>query len=238
MKISILIPVYNEAKNILNVIQNVKSETNKTSHHVFHIVVIDGNSSDGTRKIVEDCMKKVTNLHLLQEKKKNGICSAYITGMNYARDTLNVDAFVEFDGDGQHKASDIVRLVEQMDDGYEYVIGSRYIKDGTMAQEWSLYRKLLSRFGNDIIRFFLKLQIRDVTSGFRLTKIRGLGIKLPRDESELISKTMSKIQILTLMVRGGAKTIEVPIDFLNRTRGESKNNLNNIVETLKVIAKL
>lgn len=239
MKITIIIPTYNEGQAIGSLIKAVLDETIQLKNHSFSILVVDGKSPDNTADVVRDLMKTHSNVHLLVEKEKRGLGNAYRVGMNYAIDTLNTDAFMEFDGDFQHNPKDIKKLVEKLDQGYDYIIGSRYIPDGTIPAEWPFYRKALSAFGNQIIQFGLRIKIHDGTSGFKLSRVNGFKEKMPLKEGELISlRHAYKIHFLYSMINGGAKTIEVPINFLNRNKGISKSTFEDIIESLKVVGIL
>jgi dolichol-phosphate mannosyltransferase len=235
MKIAIIIPTYNEGEAIGSLLNSVISETNKISHQ-FYILVVDGKSTDNTEHIVNEKSIRYKNVILISEKEKRGLGGAYLTGMNYAINTLKVDAFMEFDGDFQHNPKDIRRLVLKLDQGYDYVIGSRYIPGGTIPKEWPWYRKAVSAFGNYIIRFVLGVKVHDATSGFKLTRVNPFKDKLPLRETELISRRHAyKIHFLYNMIKAGAKTIEVPIEFLNRHKGISKSTVEDIKESLKVV---
>lgn len=233
MKIIIIIPTFNEAEAIGSLLDAVLFETNKIKSHSFSVLVVDGNSTDTTQNIV-----KSKDIELIIEKRK-GLGLAYLKGMNHAIENLGADAFMEFDGDYQHDPKDISKLVSKLDEGYDYIIGSRYIPGGSIPHEWPWYRKYVSSFGNYIIRFCLRVDVHDATSGFKLTRVAGFKDVLPLDENKLISKRHAyKIQFLDAMVKAGAKTVEVPITFLNRNKGMSKSTLEDIVESLRVVGRL
>ena len=234
MKIAIVIPTLNEALTIGSLLDAVILETNKIKNHNFSIIVVDGNSKDNTQEIV----RQKAGVHLIVENRK-GLGLAYLKGINYAIDDLNADAFMEFDGDFQHDPKDIYKLVEKFDEGYDYVIGSRYIAGGSIPHQWPWYRKFISSFGNIVIRTFLRVKVHDATSGFKLTRVNGFKNILPLDESKLISKRHAyKIQFLYSMIKAGARTMEVPITFLNRNKGMSKSTVEDVVESLRVVVIL
>jgi dolichol-phosphate mannosyltransferase len=236
MKITIIIPVRNEGESIGSLIDGIFSETKKIVGHIFAVLVVDGQSTDNTQHIVEEKKSKNPNVHLITEKDKKGLGNAYLLGMNYAIDTLATDAFIEFDGDFQHDPKDIHKLVKKLDEGYAYVIGSRYIPGGTIPQEWPWYRKVLSIGGNFIIRLGLSIPTHDNTSGFKLTKVAPTREKMPLRDRELISlRHAYKIHFLYSIVIGGIPTVEVPINFLNRNKGVSKSTVEDIIESLKVV---
>ncbi len=237
MKIVVMIPTYNEKENIEKMLPLLENEVfPKIQNHNMHILVADDTSPDGTKEEVEKSIKKWSNIHLL-EGKKEGLGSAYIRAMHYAMNTLNAEAVIEFDADFQHDPHDIPRLVAAMDQGYDYVIGSRYIKGGQIPKEWGLNRKIKSFFGSLLARIVLfTFSIHDMTSGFKLTKTSFLK---QVDLDHLISRNYAyKLQILFEIVLLGAKVKEIPIIFYERSAGKSKMETNDIYDSLKVIFTL
>ena len=231
----VIIPTYNEAGTIVNLIDDLEKEFQTMLNHKFGILVVDGNSPDGTAEAVNQKKKVYQNINLIVEKEKRGLGTAYLTGIKYAIDQLKADAFLEFDGDGQHDPKDIKRLVAELDNGYDYIIGSRYVLGGSIPEEWAWYRKFLSRFGSLFIKRLLGLPTNDNTSGFKLSRVKGFAEKLSLSENQILSKRHAyKIHLLYQMIKLGARTKEVPIKFLERAGGSSKSSLEDIVESLKV----
>ena len=199
------------------------------------LLYVDGNSPDGTGEVIRSYQKKYKWLNLLVETKKEGLGRAYAKGMTYAMKELKADWIMEFDGDFQHPPSDIQKLVEQINHGYDYILGSRYVKGGSIPAEWGIDRKFLSVVGNLVARVLLILpHVHDVTGGFKLSRVKGFMDKF--DFDKLLSRSFAyKIHLLFYMVSSGAKVKEVPFSFGNRTAGESKIIKNEMQETLRVI---
>lgn len=238
MKITIIIPTYNEGEIIDTLLDAVQAEISQIKNHQFQILIVDGNSKDQTQAKVKEKINRYKNIILLVEARK-GLGRAYLTGFNHAINALKTDAILEFDGDFQHNPKDIKKLVSKLDEGFDYIIGSRYIPGGTIPHEWPWYRKAVSSFGNLIIRYGLHVGIHDATSGFKLTCVAKFKQKLPLKDGELISlRHAYKIHFLFAMIKGEAKTIEVPIEFLNRNKGFSKSTVEDIKESLRVVFKL
>lgn len=237
MKIVIIIPTYNERANIEKMIPVLENDIfPKIKNHKLHILIVDDNSPDGTSDLVKEFMKKWQNIELLSGEKK-GLGFAYVRGMKYAIDKMEADAVMEFDSDFQHDPYDIPRLIKAMDEGADYVIGSRYIKGGSIPKEWGLDRKFLSVFGSLFIRIvWLNFSIHDMTSGFKLTKTSFLKrINLDRQFSKNFSY---KIQILHDIVKLKAKVKEIPIIFNDRTIGKSKISVQDQFESFYVVLRL
>ena len=138
------------------------------------LLYVDGNSPDGTGEVIRSYQKKYKWLNLLVETKKEGLGRAYAKGMTYAMKELKADWIMEFDGDFQHPPSDIPKLLEQINHGYDYILGSRYVKGGSIPAEWGIDRKFLSVVGNLVARVLLILpHVHDVTGGFKLSRVKG-----------------------------------------------------------------
>ena len=239
MKITVIIPTYNEKGTIGELLGAVEKQIKEIPNHQMGILVVDGASPDGTVGIVKAKSAIYPNINLIVEKEKRGIGAAYITGMKYAIEKLGADAVIEFDGDWQHDPNDIKRLVAEFDKGYDYVIGSRYVASGSIPKEWALWRKFLSRFGGLTAKIILGLPVNDATSGLKLSRVKNFAERLPLDENKILSKYYAyKIQFLYEMLRRGAKTKEIPIQFLERRGGSSKSTLKDIFDSLYVVLAL
>lgn len=236
MKIVIIVPTYNEKENIAKLIPLLEEEVlPKIKQHSTQILVVDDTSPDGTADVVKKLMNKWKNIELLTGEKK-GLGAAYVRGMRYAIDKLAADAVMEFDADFQHDPYDIPRLIRAMDDGADYVIGSRYIPGGKIPKEWGLDRKFLSVFGNLFTRTaWLNYTIHDITSGFKLTKTSFLKAV---DFDHLSNHFTYKMQILHDVVKQGAKVKEVPIVFYEREKGSSKISKKDQFDSLYIVLRL
>ena len=238
MKIVIVIPAYNEAENIGRLTDVLQQEFLKRPQHEFHILVVEGNSPDGTANIVREKMKSEPNVHLLMEKVKAGLGAAYIYGFTEAMNEMKADVIVEMDADFQHDPKDMVRLVDEIDNGHDYVIGSRFTKGGSIPEEWAFKRKFFSVGGNIFSKIVLGIfNVNDFTSGFKASRVKGFVDQLPLDK--ILSQGFAyKIDLLFKMHRLGAKIKEVPIKFGLRDRGDSKMEKNNLRDSLRVVVML
>jgi dolichol-phosphate mannosyltransferase len=238
MKIVIVIPTYNEAENIGRLIEALSEEFRSDYTNEYHILVVDGNSPDETAEVVEEKSKKYSFVHLLMEKGKAGLGAAYAYGFKYAMKEMNPDVLMEMDADFQHDPRDVLRLVEGISNGYDYVIGSRFTKGGSIPKEWKFYRKLLSVGGNLFSKIVLGIfSVNDFTSGYKASRVRGFLDKIDLD-SILSEGFAYKIDLLFKMHRLGAKIKEVPIKFGLRDRGDSKMERNNFSDSIRVVLSL
>ncbi len=243
----IVIPTYNEAGSIDTMIDylNTKTFPSLDKKWDMKILVVDGNSPDGTGKIVTEKSKKYSNTHLLTETSKDGIGAAYLKGFKYAMEKLSADFIFEFDGDFQHPPEAIPGMLAAMDEGYDYVIGSRKIKGGSNPKGWGFKRLFFSEVGGLVARFVMFfpfknfLKVTDPTTGLKVTRVKGFADRLDLDYSHLYSRSFGyKFQLLFNTLKLGAKFKEVPLVFNVRTFGESKIEKQATVEMLMVVFKI
>jgi dolichol-phosphate mannosyltransferase len=227
MRIVLIIPTYNERENIGRLIDELQGVFRPLPHEM-QILVVDDRSPDGTANVVREHQSRSPNVHLL-EGTKQGLGAAYIRGMRYALDELKADAVFEMDADFSHDPADVPRLIAALEQGADFVIGSRYVRGGTIPKEWALYRRLNSRFGNLVARHLAGIyRVHDCTAGFRAirsTVLRGLDMQGFRVQGYAF-----QIALLHAAVAEGAKVVELPVDFVDRTAGESKLGIRDIVE--------
>jgi dolichol-phosphate mannosyltransferase len=227
MKIVVIIPTYNERDNIVPLIQALQEEFRKIPHEM-QILIVDDNSPDGTADLVRTEQQRSSNVFLLTGSKQ-GLGAAYIRGMKHALTGLSADAVMEMDADFSHKPSDVPRLIAALDKGADFVIGSRYVQGGSIPEDWGLQRRMNSRWGNIFARYVAGLyKVRDCTAGFRalraslLTKIDLDGLR--------VQGYAFQIALLNQAVLNRARVTEVPVEFIDRTRGKTKLGLSDIVE--------
>jgi len=215
LKITIIIPTYNESANIFLLAEALY----KLPFANLNLLVVDDNSTDGTGEVAESL--KLTyprRMEVIHRSGKLGLGSAYITAM------LNVlagDSQVigQMDADFSHDPSRIPALVEALS-GSDIAVGSRYIPGGAVDRSWPYWRKRLSAFGNAYARTILRLPIRDTTGGFRLWRREVLeAMPLERVRS---NGYVFLVEMAYLAHRLGFSFKEVPIYFAERQRGQSK----------------
>jgi dolichol-phosphate mannosyltransferase len=227
MKVVIIVPTYNERGNITALLASLQSEFARLRHDM-HILVVDDNSPDGTAGLVREAMQRYSNVHLLTGEKA-GLGAAYIRGMQYAIGELRADVVFEMDADFSHDPADVQRLLGALEASADFVIGSRHVPGGSIPAEWSFWRKLNSAGGNWVARYVAGLYgIRDCTAGFRAIRA---SILRQIDFSALRVKGYAfQVALLHQAVTLGAVVKEVPVDFVDRKRGQSKLGFADITE--------
>ncbi|KKU29350.1 MAG: Glycosyl transferase family 2 [Candidatus Amesbacteria bacterium GW2011_GWA2_47_11b] len=228
-------PAYNEAENIGLMIEELfGKEFPQIKNTEMHLLVVDDFSPDGTGNIVKKYQAEYKNLHLLQ-KPKEGLGWAYIRGMQYAVNKLGADAVMEMDADFQHPPRFVKDMVAAFLNGADYVIGSRYIRGGSIPKEWEFSRKAVSFLGNLFIRMvLLKPQIHDLTTGFRLTRVKGVLDQIDLEHLMEPTRFAYKVDLLYQSIKNAKKVVEVPLEFASRAKEKSKFNPKEMISTFKV----
>ncbi len=239
-KVVVIIPTYNEKENIGRMIDVLEEDIfPKIKNNQMEILVVDDKSPDGTAEIVREKMKKFKNI-ILDLGNKQGLGAAYKRGMKYAMEKMKADAVIEFDADFQHDPKYIIDLVQKFDEGYDYVIGSRFVKGGSYPKQWDFYRKFLTKYGglfSRIVLFFPNInKVKDVTTGLKLTRVKNVLDKV--DFSKIANDFCYKTQILYQVVSMGAKVTEIPLQFKLREKGETKMGFDTVIVTFKAIILL
>lgn len=227
MKVVIIIPTYNEADNIAPLTEALTENFSVLSHDM-HILVVDDNSPDGTAEIVKKLSQKNPAISLITGEKK-GLGAAYIRGMQYVLEQMNADVVFEMDADFSHSPSDVPRLLRAIEEGSDFVIGSRYVKGGSIPPEWGLLRRLNSKFGNIVARYVAGIyRVKDCTAGFRAIRTRLLEDINLGDIG--VQGYAFQVALLNKAIINGARVEEIPVHFVERTKGESKLGLSDIIE--------
>ena len=230
MKIVIILPTYNEKDNIRLLIPALWEQFARLQHEM-HVLVVDDNSPDGTAEAVRELMARYPNLHLMTGEKR-GLGAAYIRGMTYALKELRAEAVMEMDADFSHKPADVPRLLAALDQGADFVIGSRYIPLGSIPENWGRLRKALSRWGNIFARYLAGLsQVRDCTAGFRAIR----AALLREIDFQALARVQGyafQISLLHQAMHHKAGIVEIPVEFVDRVRGTTKLGLADITEFL------
>jgi dolichol-phosphate mannosyltransferase len=233
-KVVIVMPAWNEAQNIKEMIDVLVNQEFPKIKADMQLLVVDNHSGDGTNKIVEEASKKYKNVHLI-EQDKSGLGWAYVRGMQFAMKNLNADAILEMDADFQHPPRFVKPMVEAYLNGADYTIGSRYIKGGSVPSEWAASRKAVSFFGNLFIRtVLLNFKIHDLTTGFRLSRVKGVLSKIDLEKLMDLDRFAYKVDLLYQCLKNSKKTVEVPLEFASRTKEKSKFNWKEMIATFKV----
>lgn len=211
----VIIPTYNEKGNIDRIIDKIVS-----LNVVYHILIVDDNSPDGTADIVKGKQKDYPDrLHILEREGKLGLGTAYITGFKWAIEH-KYDYIFEMDADFSHNPDDLPRLYHACAyDGADLAIGSRY-KNGANVVNWPIGRILISYFASRYVSLITGMKITDTTAGFKCYRRRVLET-INLDKIKLVGYAF-QIEMKFAAWKYGFTIVEIPIIFTNRAVGTSK----------------
>ena len=232
MKLVILLPTYNERDNIVRLLDQLRVHLADVKGFEISYLVIDDNSPDGTAKLVEDMRNDKVNI--LKREKKSGLGTAYLAGFKYAIEK-NYDFVFEMDADFSHDPKYLKVFIEKILEGYDLVIGSRYI-NGISVLNWPLRRLIMSYMASVYTRMITGLKVMDTTAGFMCYRVTSLKqIDLDKVKSNGYS---FQIEMKFKFFKKGFKIFEVPILFIDRREGESKMSRKVVYEAYFMVWKL
>ena len=208
----VIVPTYNERENLPRMAQKFLSLPVGVD-----VLVVDGNSPDGTGKIAEELTAKHSEIHVLHQAEKNGLGRAYIAGFKWALER-GYEFIFEMDCDFSHNPDDIPMFLEAARNA-DLVLGSRYV-DGIRVINWPLRRLMLSRSAGKYVKWVTGMPFTDPTGGYKCFHRRALqAINLDEIQSNGYS---FQIEMTHKLWRRGFKIVEVPIIFTERAEGRSK----------------
>ena len=210
----VIIPTYNEKENIEKIIRYVFNLP-----MIFHILVIEDNSPDGTADIVKRLMQEFPDRLFIEERKgKLGLGTAYIHGFKWALER-DYQYIFEMDADFSHNPDDLVRLHDACANGADLAVGSRY-KCGVNVVNWPMSRVLMSYYASAYVRFVTRIKVRDTTAGF-VCYTRNVLETIDLDKIKFVGYAF-QIEMKYTAWKLGFNIEEVSIIFTDRREGSSK----------------
>ena len=226
-RVVIVIPTYNEADNLRWIVERLRKAVPGAD-----VMVVDDGSPDGTGDLADALAAEDQHVLVVHRTAKAGLGAAYLHGFAVALER-GYDVVGEMDADGSHQPEQLPRLLEALADA-DLVIGSRWVPGGSVVN-WPWTRKALSVGGNAYARIALGIQVRDVTAGFRLFRRQTLeAIDLGTVES---SGYCFQADLAWRTTQAGLRIVEVPIEFVERERGQSKMDRAVATESLRRITR-
>ena len=227
----VIIPTYNERENIENIIRAVFA-----LEKVFHILIIEDGSPDGTANIVKTLQQEFPErLFMIERKGKLGLGTAYIAGFKWSLEH-NYEYIFEMDADFSHNPADLPRLYKACaEGGADVSIGSRYVS-GVNVVNWPMGRVLMSYFASKYVRLITGLPIHDTTAGFKCYR-REVLQTIDLDGIRFKGYAF-QIEMKFTAYKCGFKIVEVPVIFINRELGTSKMNSSIFGEAVFGVIKL
>jgi dolichol-phosphate mannosyltransferase len=222
----VVLPTYQEAENIGQVLRLLRGAVPAAD-----VLVVDDSSPDGTADLAEAVGRDLGAVSVLRRAGKAGLGSAYRAGFRHALEQ-GYEVCVEMDSDLSHDPASLPALLSAVDEGADLAIGSRYVPGGSIP-DWSLHRRLLSRWGNRYAAVVLGLTVQDATSGFRAYRATALArIDLGTVRADGYG---FQIEMAYRVASDGGRIVEMPIAFTDRVRGTSKMSGRIVVEALVLV---
>lgn len=226
-RIVMVIPTFNESANISWIVARLRA-----AQPGADVLIVDDNSPDGTGRIADELAAADAQIHVLHRTEKAGLGAAYLHGFGWALEQ-GYDVVGEMDADGSHQPEELGRLLDALRTA-DLVIGSRYVPGGSVVN-WPLRRLVMSRGGNVYIRLLLGTKVRDITAGYRVFR----------------RSTLEKVDLATVgsagyifqtdlavrTLKAGLVVKEVPIQFIERVRGDSKMSGAVATESFQLVTQ-
>ncbi|MBU3688297.1 MAG: dolichyl-phosphate beta-D-mannosyltransferase [Acidimicrobiales bacterium mtb01] len=223
----VIVPTFNEVENVTRLIAGVLAESPEA-----RVIVVDDASPDGTADAVERLADP--RVAVLRRPGKNGLGAAYRAGFAAALER-GASICVQMDADLSHDPRYLPELVSVVERGADASIGSRYVPGGACV-DWPRLRQFLSRWGNRYAAGMLGLAVNDATSGFRAYSAATLA---RMDFGSVTAEGYGfQVEMTHRLVRCGARVVEIPIVFPDRTAGESKLTHRIIGEAFRLVLRL
>jgi dolichol-phosphate mannosyltransferase len=224
-RVVVVIPTYNEAGNLAWIVGRLRA-----AQPDVDVLVVDDGSPDGTGSIADELAATDPAVWVVHRTTKAGLGAAYLHGFRVAL-AGGYDVIGEMDADGSHQPEQLDRLLAALQSA-DLVIGSRWVPGGSVVN-WPRRRELLSRGGNLYVRVLLGVPVRDATAGYRLFRretLEKIGLESVQStgyvfQTDMVARTLA----------AGLTVREVPIEFVERVRGDSKMSGAVAAESLKRI---
>jgi dolichol-phosphate mannosyltransferase len=229
----VVIPTYNEAANIEQIVRATARELQRVVSGEHRILVVDDSSPDGTGAIADELARELDTVEVLHRTAKTGLGHAYLAGFARALDG-GAEFVIEMDADFSHDPCYLGDLLEAAKDA-DLVLGSRYVAGGGVSN-WGLVRRLVSRGGGVYARMLLRVDVRDLTGGFKCIRrqvLEAIDLGSVRAEGYVF-----QIEVTYRALLAGFRVREVPIVFRDRAAGSSKMSTRIALEAMWLVPHL
>ncbi len=229
----VVIPTYNEAENVEPIVRATARELESLAPGDYRILVVDDSSPDGTGALAERIGEQLPEVEVLLRTDKQGLGQAYLAGFNRALQA-GAEFVFEMDADFSHDPRYLERLLDAAREA-DLVLGSRYVPGGGV-ENWGLVRRLISRGGGLYARLILRVDVRDLTGGFKCIRrevLEAIDLDSVRAEGYVF-----QIEVTYRALLAGFRVREVPIVFADRTAGTSKMSARIAIEAIWLVPRL
>jgi len=215
MKLGILITAYNEEPRIKKVLNKLTDNT---------VILVNDGSTDKTEKIIDS----YTNVKKISYKKNQGKGYALMKGLSYAKKN-NFDRLILMDADGQHNPSEIKKFIKKLDEGYDFISGSRFIKNNSNIP---VGRRIILFGGKIIEKVLIGINLTDAHNGYRaMSKNAIKKIKLTENRMAYASELMFEV------IHNDLKYTEVPVK-IKYTKETLKKGTGSLLTGFKILFRL
>jgi dolichol-phosphate mannosyltransferase len=225
----VIVPTYNERENIARLIETALAQDPR-----LELLIVDDGSPDGTGDIVDGIIAGNSRVHILRRPKKMGLGTAYVAGFRWALER-KYDFIFEMDADFSHDPAhlpDFLRAIEAAD----LVLGSRYREGKVTIVNWPIARLMLSYGANMYARFVTGMKLWDGTGGFKCFR---RSVLETIDLNKVVSNGYAfQIEMSFRAWKKGARIVEIPIVFVDRTEGQSKMSRAIVREAIWMVWRL
>lgn len=223
-RVIVVVPTYDEAENLRELATRVLA-----SYPGIELLIADDDSPDGTGAIADEIAAAEPRFHVMHRHDDRGYSRASREALAWCRDR-GYDYVITMDGDLSHDPARIPALLERAREGYDLVIGSRYVEGGGIEAHWGPVRHAISEMGSSYARTMIGAPVRDCTSGYRCYSATAL--RKVRFEDITSDGYSFLIEILAKLVAEGGRISEVPIVYIDRQHGASKISRRIVFEAL------
>ena len=229
MRVTVVVPTYNEAGNIETIVAAVRRVLPSAQ-----VLVVDDGSPDGTADLAEQLGASLGSVEVLRRSSKDGLGAAYRAGLRHAIEH-GAEVCVQMDADLSHDPAVLPALVAIVEHGADLAIGSRYVPGG-ITLNWPRRRRWVSRWGNRYAAGVLGLAVNDATAGYRA--YRTTALERMSFDSVAAEGYGFQIEMTYRLVRASGRIVEFPITFRDRTEGESKFSGSIMREAFGLVLRL
>jgi dolichol-phosphate mannosyltransferase len=233
----VVIPTYNEAENVEGIVRAASAVLDQVvagdGIGGYRILVVDDGSPDGTGELADALADELQTVEVLHRRAKHGLGQAYLAGFAHAL-AGGAQFVIEMDADFSHDPRYLADLLHAAKDA-DLVLGSRYVRGGGV-RDWGLIRRLVSRGGGIYARMILRVNIHDLTGGFKCIRrevLEAIDLESVRAEGYVF-----QIEVTYRAVLAGFRVREIPIVFSDRTAGTSKMSARIALEAMWLVPRL
>jgi dolichol-phosphate mannosyltransferase len=232
-RVWVVMPTYNEADNVARIVNATSAELERLVPGEHRVLIVDDNSPDGTGALADELARELDGVEVLHRPTKDGLGNAYRAGFAHAL-AGGAELLIEMDADFSHDPRYLEALLDASRDA-DLVLGSRYVPGGGI-RDWGMLRRAVSRGGGWYARAILRVDVRDLTGGFKCIRrqvVEAIDLATVRADGYVF-----QIEVTYRAIVAGFKVVEVPIIFEDRKVGASKMSPRIALEAMWLVPRL